>query len=78
MPTLAQSPRGALVQAVSRRWTVKVAKMKKPRDVIQPRWGVYALRKKAERIGSVDARDEKEAVRRAFNPRRHAIMASIS
>jgi len=27
--------------------------MKKPREVIPPRWGVYALRKKAERIGSV-------------------------
>jgi hypothetical protein len=40
--------------------------MKKPREVIQPRWGVYALRKKAERIGSVDARDEEEAVKRAF------------
>jgi hypothetical protein len=30
--------------------------MKKPRDVIQPRWGVYALRKKAERLGSLAAR----------------------
>jgi hypothetical protein len=40
--------------------------MKKPREVIQPRWGVYALRKKAERLGSVDAKDEKEAMQRAF------------
>jgi hypothetical protein len=40
--------------------------MKKPRDVIQPLWGVYALRKKAERLGSVDARDEKDAIERAF------------
>ena len=40
--------------------------MKRPRNVIQPQWGVYALRKKAERLGSVLARDEKEAVRRAF------------
>jgi hypothetical protein len=34
--------------------------------VIQARWGVYALRKKAERIGSVLARAEKEARERAF------------
>jgi hypothetical protein len=40
--------------------------MTKPRDVIQPRWGVYALHKKAERIGSVDARSEQEAIQRAF------------
>ena len=40
--------------------------MKKPRDVIQPRWGVYALRKKAEKLGSVIAKDESEAVERAF------------
>jgi hypothetical protein len=38
--------------------------MKKPRDVIEPRWGVFALRKKAERIGSVKAKDEKQAVQR--------------
>jgi hypothetical protein len=44
----------------------KSSQNEKPRDVIQPRWGVYALRKKAERIGSVDARDEEEAVKRAF------------
>jgi hypothetical protein len=24
--------------------------MKKPREVIQPRWGLYILRKKAERL----------------------------
>jgi hypothetical protein len=36
--------------------------MKRPRDVIQPRWGVYALRKKAERYGSVEAKSEKEAI----------------
>jgi hypothetical protein len=35
-------------------------------SVIQPRWGVYALRKKAERIGSVMARDSKEPVHRAL------------
>jgi 1,2-phenylacetyl-CoA epoxidase PaaB subunit len=40
--------------------------MKKPRDVIQPRWGVYVLREQKERIGSVEARDEKEALERAF------------
>ena len=27
-----------------------LAAMKKPREVIQPRWGVYVLRKKAERL----------------------------
>jgi hypothetical protein len=36
----------------------KSSQNEKPRDVIQPRWGVYALRKKAERIGSVDASDD--------------------
>src|SRR5262245_18474171 len=30
--------------------------MKKPREVLQPRWGVYVLRKKAERIGILSAR----------------------
>jgi hypothetical protein len=41
------------------------AKVKKPREVIQPRWGVYALRKKAERIGVVHAKTAEEALRRA-------------
>jgi hypothetical protein len=40
--------------------------MKKPREVIEARWGVYALRKKAERISSVRARDDKEALERAL------------
>jgi len=43
--------------------------MKKPRDVIQPRWSVYALyalRKKAERLGTVEARNEKDAIERAL------------
>jgi pyridoxal biosynthesis lyase PdxS len=41
--------------------------MKKPREVLQPRWGVYALRKRAERIGFVEGpRDAEEAVQRAF------------
>jgi hypothetical protein len=39
--------------------------MKKPRDVIQPRWGVYALRKRAEKPGSVEASDRKDALDRA-------------
>jgi hypothetical protein len=43
-----------------------LARMKKPRDVIQPRWGVFALRKKAERLGSVLARDERKAIERAL------------
>ena len=41
--------------------------MKKPRDVIQPRWGVFALRKKAERFTfSVQARDSEEAIAHAI------------
>jgi hypothetical protein len=40
--------------------------MKNPRDVIQPRWGVYALRKRAEKLGSVEARNEKDALERAL------------
>ena len=40
--------------------------MKRPREGIKPRWGVYALRKKAERISSVNAKDEKEALQRAL------------
>jgi hypothetical protein len=44
----------------------KSSQNEKPRDVIQPRWGVYALHKKAERIGWVHARDDKEEVQRAF------------
>jgi hypothetical protein len=41
--------------------------MKKPRDVIQPRWGVYLLRRKAERFPfSVQARDSEEAIKRAI------------
>jgi hypothetical protein len=37
----------------------------KPRDVIQPRWGVYALRKRAEKLGTVEARNRKDALDRA-------------
>ena len=41
--------------------------MKKPREVIQPRWGVYVLKRKAERMAfSVNAKDEKEALERAI------------
>jgi hypothetical protein len=39
--------------------------MKKPAEVIKPRWAVFALRKRAERIGSVEARDQREAIERA-------------
>jgi glycine/D-amino acid oxidase-like deaminating enzyme len=45
--------------------------MKKPRDVIHPRRVVYALRKRAERLGSVTATDEKEAVECSPNWRCH-------
>jgi hypothetical protein len=40
--------------------------MKRPRGVIESRWGVYALRKKAERIGEVRAAYEREAMQRAL------------
>jgi hypothetical protein len=41
--------------------------MRKPRDVIQPRWGVYLLKRKAERLPfTVTARDAAEAVERAI------------
>jgi hypothetical protein len=41
--------------------------MKKPRDVIRPRWTVFALRKKAERFPfSVHARNCQEAFERAI------------
>jgi hypothetical protein len=35
--------------------------VKRPRDVIQRRWAFYALRKRAEKLGTVEARDEKGA-----------------
>jgi hypothetical protein len=38
--------------------------MKKPREVIRPRRSVYALRKRAEKLGSVQARDQKDALDR--------------
>ena len=38
--------------------------MKKPRDVIQPRRGVSGLRKKAERIGTVEAGSDSTEYRR--------------
>jgi len=31
--------------------------VKKPREVIERRCGVYALRRKAERVGAVEARE---------------------
>jgi hypothetical protein len=41
--------------------------MKKPRDVIQPRWGVYMLKRKAERMPfTVNARTAEEAIERAI------------
>jgi hypothetical protein len=40
--------------------------MKKPREVIRPRWAIYALKKKAERYGSVEARTEQEAIEAAI------------
>jgi hypothetical protein len=44
-----------------------LAVMKKPREVIQPRWGVYLLKRKAERLPfTVTARDSEEAIKRAI------------
>jgi hypothetical protein len=41
--------------------------MKKPREVLQPRWGVYLLKRKAERLPfTVTARDSEEAIKRAL------------
>jgi hypothetical protein len=42
--------------------------MKRPREVLQPRWGIYRLRgKRAERMCfSVQARDSEEAIERAI------------
>ena len=55
--------------------------MEKPRDVIQPRWGVYSLRKRAEKLGTVEARDEKTAIERALKeielPKRSQFRISV-
>jgi hypothetical protein len=41
--------------------------MKNPRDVIQPRWGVFTLKRKAERLPfSVTGRNSEEAIERAI------------
>ena len=46
--------------------------MKKPREVIQPRWGVYLLKRKAERLPfTVTGRNSQEAIERAI--KEHAI-----
>jgi hypothetical protein len=37
---------------------------------LQPRWGVFALRKRAERIGWVHAKDADEAIKRGMSHRR--------
>jgi hypothetical protein len=41
--------------------------MKKPREVIQPRWGVFLLKRKAERLPfTVTGRTAEEAIERAI------------
>jgi hypothetical protein len=41
--------------------------MKKPREVIQPRWSVYLFRRKAERVPfSVTGRNAEQALERAM------------
>jgi hypothetical protein len=44
-----------------------LAGLKKPREVIQPRWGVYLLKRKAERLPfTVTGRTSEEAIERAI------------
>jgi hypothetical protein len=44
-----------------------LAAMKKPRDVIQPWWDVYMLKRKAERMPfTVTGRNSEEAIERAI------------
>jgi hypothetical protein len=41
--------------------------MKKPREVLQPRWSVYILKRKAERMPfTVTGRNNEEAIERAI------------
>jgi hypothetical protein len=41
--------------------------MRKPREVIQPRWGVFILKHKAERLSfTVTGRNSEEAMERAI------------
>jgi hypothetical protein len=47
-----RSRRGSPRDSESLKEAPILAAVKKPREVIQPRWGVYALRKKAEKLGS--------------------------
>jgi 1,2-phenylacetyl-CoA epoxidase PaaB subunit len=59
------------------------AKERKPRDVIQPRWGVYRLAgKRAERLAfTVTARDAEQAIERAIKeydvPERERFRVSV-
>ena len=44
--------------------------MKKPRDVIQPRWGAYLLKRTAERLPfTVTGRNGEEPIERAIKER---------
>jgi hypothetical protein len=44
-----------------------LAAMKKPRDMIQPRWGVFLLKRKAERLSfTVTDRNSEEAIEHAI------------
>jgi hypothetical protein len=40
--------------------------MRKPREVVKPRWRVYRFRKKAARLGSVTAKDAREVIERGM------------
>jgi hypothetical protein len=56
--------------------------MKKPRDMIQPRWRVFMLKRKAERLPfTVTARDSEEAIKRAIEehdiPERERFRVSV-
>ena len=56
--------------------------MKKQRDVIQPRWGVYLLKRKAERLAlTVTAPNAEQAIERAIKendiPERERFRVSV-
>jgi hypothetical protein len=52
--------------------------MKKPRDVIQPRWGVFILKRKAERMPfAVTGRTLRRAIEEYEVPERERFRISV-
>ncbi len=55
--------------------------MKKPRDVIQPRWRVFMLKRKAERLPfTVTGQTAEEVIKRAieeYDPERERFRISV-